>query len=55
MQDSMYREMKKKQKKHMLKPDKAKKMLSEGKIRGKPITEKQKRYFGAVAGGHAKM
>lgn len=37
-----------------LKKAKAKKMLREGKARGKPLTEKQRGYFGAVAGGTAK-
>ena len=30
---------------------KAKKILREGRARGKKITSKQKRFFGAVAGG----
>lgn len=30
---------------------KAKKMLHEGKVHGKPITKKQRGYFGAVASG----
>ena len=33
---------------------KAKKMLHEGKIKGKPITTKQRGYFGAVSKGKAK-
>ena len=34
-----------------LKPAKAKKMLHEGTAQGHEITEKQRRYFGWVAGG----
>lgn len=34
-----------------LTPEKAKKILKDGTIRGKEITDKQKRYFGYVAGG----
>lgn len=30
---------------------KAKKILRDGKIRGKPLTARQKRFFGAIAGG----
>ena len=30
---------------------KAKKMLEDGTVRGKALTEKQKKFFGAVAGG----
>lgn len=30
---------------------KAKKMLKEGTVRGEKLTDKQKRYFGWVAGG----
>lgn len=30
---------------------KARKILREGKARGKPLTKKQKRFFGAIAGG----
>lgn len=30
---------------------KAKKILREGRAQGKPLTAKQKRFFGAVAGG----
>ncbi len=30
---------------------KARKILRDGKIRGKPLTAKQKRYFGLIAGG----
>lgn len=32
-------------------PAKAKKILRDGKIRGKPLTAAQKRYFGRIAGG----
>ena len=37
-----------------LSPTKAKKMLHEGKVHGRPITRRQRGYFGAVAGGKAK-
>lgn len=30
-----------------LSKEKAKKILSDGKVRGKPLTEKQRRFFGA--------
>lgn len=30
---------------------KAKKMLKEGKAKGRNLTKKQKRFFGAIAGG----
>jgi len=30
---------------------KAKKILRDGKIRGKPLTARQKRFFGAIVGG----
>lgn len=30
---------------------KARKILSDKKVRGKPLTGKQKRFFGAIAGG----
>jgi len=30
---------------------KAREILSDGTVRGKPLTEKQKRYMGARAGG----
>jgi hypothetical protein len=30
---------------------KAKKILRHGEVRGKPLTKKQKKFFGAVAGG----
>lgn len=35
-------------------PSKAKKMLKEGKARGKSLSSKQKRFFGWVAGGRKK-
>jgi hypothetical protein len=38
-------------KKHKLTIAKAKLILEEGKIRGKKLTAKQKRFFGWVAGG----
>jgi hypothetical protein len=31
--------------------EKAKKILKDGKIHGKALTTKQKRYFGLIAGG----
>ena len=31
-------------------PAKARKILRDGKIRGKPLTKKQKAYFGRIAG-----
>ena len=34
---------------------KAKKILKHGTVRGKPLTKKQKRYMGAVAGGSTIM
>ena len=34
-----------------LSPAKAKKMLKEGKANNKPLTAKQKRFFGFLAGG----
>jgi len=37
--------------KKKLSKEKAKKILREGKIRGRKLTEKQKRFFGARAGG----
>lgn len=40
--------------KHRLTAAKARLMLREGSIRGKPLTAKQKRYFGCVASGHCK-
>jgi len=30
---------------------KAKKILEDGSVRGHPLTDKQKKFFGAVAGG----
>lgn len=36
---------------HKLSAEKAKKILSDGTIRGHAITDKQKRFFGAIAGG----
>lgn len=45
------------QKNNMMKPKvrlsmmKAKKMLHDGEVRGHEITEKQRRFFGAIAGG----
>ncbi len=36
-------------------PGKAKKILDDGKIRGKAITAKQRGFFGAVAGGKSNM
>ncbi len=35
----------------MVTKEKAKKILREGRIRGKPLTKKQKGFFGARAGG----
>ena len=34
---------------------KAKKMLDDGTVHGRPLTDKQKRYFGAIAGGATPM
>lgn len=34
-----------------LTPEKAKTILEEGQVRGKPLTDKQKGFFGAVAAG----
>jgi hypothetical protein len=34
-----------------LKPEKAKEMLKDGKIHGKPITDRQRKYFNAIANG----
>jgi hypothetical protein len=31
--------------------EKAKKILRDGEIRGKPLTARQKRFFGLIAGG----
>lgn len=36
--------------KHNISPEKAKKILEEGEIRGQPLTEKQEGFFGARAG-----
>ena len=36
-----------------LSPTKARMMLHDGTVHGKPITDKQRRYFGAVASGYA--
>jgi hypothetical protein len=33
---------------------KARKILKDGTIRGKPLTTKQRRYFGAIASGKVK-
>ena len=33
---------------------KAREILQDGTVHGKPITDKQRRYFGAVASGKAK-
>ena len=38
-----------------LSSEKAKKMLSEGMAQGHKLTKKQKRFFGAVAGGQMPM
>jgi len=35
---------------HKLTSDKAKKILEDGTVRGKALTGKQKRFFGAIAG-----
>jgi hypothetical protein len=37
--------------KHKLTKAKAKKILEDGSIRGHPLTAKQKRFFGLIAGG----
>lgn len=42
--------LKKKVKKHLTER-KAKEILRHGEVHGKPITEKQKGYFGVIAGG----
>jgi hypothetical protein len=34
-----------------LSAEKAKIILREGEVRGEPLTAKQKRFFGAIAGG----
>lgn len=36
---------------HKLTKTKAKKILKDGTVRGKKLTAKQKRFFGAIAGG----
>ena len=36
---------------HKLSSAKAKKILSDGTVRGKKLSKKQKRFFGAIAGG----
>jgi len=36
---------------HSLTPRKAKKILEDGEIRGKPLTEKQRKFFGAITSG----
>jgi len=38
-----------------LTPGKAKKMLDDGTVHGRSLTDKQKRYFGAIAGGATPM
>lgn len=38
---------------HALTPEKAKKILKDGSVRGHPLTSKQKGFFGARAGGAA--
>jgi hypothetical protein len=38
-----------------LTPGKAKKMLSDGTVHGRGLTDKQKKYFGAIAGGATPM
>lgn len=35
----------------MMSKEKAKKMMKEGMVKGKPMSEKQKGYFGMMAGG----
>jgi len=37
--------------KHGVSREKAKKILKDGEIRGKPLTKKQRGFFGARAGG----
>lgn len=34
-------------------PEKAKKILSDGSVHGQPLTDKQKKFFGAIAGGES--
>lgn len=36
---------------HGITPEKARKILRDGKIRGKPLTPAQRRFFGLIAGG----
>lgn len=36
---------------HILTSSKARKILHDNSVRGHPLTKKQKRFFGAVAGG----
>ena len=36
---------------HKLTKTKVKKILKDGKVRGKALTAKQKKFFGAIAGG----
>jgi len=36
---------------HKLTPEKAKKILEDNKVRGKTLSEKQKKFFGLIAGG----
>ena len=38
-----------------LTPGKAKKMLEDGTVHGRALTDKQKKYFGAIAGGATPM
>ena len=40
--------------KKKLSAGKAKKILSDGSVRGKELTGKQKRFLGAIAGGQAR-
>ena len=42
---------KRKKKSHKLTSSKARTILKEGKARGHRLTKKQKRFFGAIAGG----
>jgi len=42
---------KKKTQKAPVTPAKARKILKDGTINGKPLTDKQKRFFGRIAGG----
>ena len=36
---------------HKLTSTKAKKILTDGTVHGKPLSAKQKKFFGAIAGG----